>query len=186
MSNTRTAKPKAQVAEITSAASWKDRASQGMPVTLPSGNTARLRRTLDLPDLLSKGKIPNPLAPVIQDMLQQQKASIQIAGNENADVLMAQMMELVDSQIPRIFVEPRVEVRPDDWDDEAQGEWEPSDDAITLSDIDIEDRMHAFAFAQGGPADAATFRQESKAAVARMADEPKVPVPSKRSRGPRK
>lgn len=154
--------------KVTSAAAWRSNADQGMIITLPSGNAARLKRTLNLPELLKKGKIPNPLAPIISEMLSQKKTTL--AVKEQDGEAMMQMLDLVDSQIPNIFIEPKVQMEPTDWDDESQGEWAPDDDALALSDIDVEDRLFAFAFAQGGPADAGTFREQSQKALADLAD----------------
>jgi hypothetical protein len=163
------APPKSGTQQVTSAAAWRSSAEKGHVVPLPSGNTARLRRTLDLPELLKKGVIPNPLAPLIQKMLATKAATIDPAS-ENAEEAMLQMVELVNGQIPKIFLEPRVEICPDDWDYGKNGQWEPSEGAIALEDLDFEDRMFAFAFSQGGPDDVATFRNKREAALATLED----------------
>jgi hypothetical protein len=174
----KTAKPNTVAAgEVTSGAAWRKKKAEGVLVTLPSGNVARLVRTLDLPLLLKAGKIPNPLAPIVQEMLDLKKPALNLQGKDDDGVLIEQLLELVHSQLPRIFIEPKVVQRPED----ADLEWEPADDEITVDDIDPEDAMFVFAYGQGGPSDAATFREESKKAVADMANEPKPALPTKRT-----
>lgn len=42
---------------------------EGFVTELPSGNVVRMTRTLDLAEMLSTGRIPNPLAAIVQDMM---------------------------------------------------------------------------------------------------------------------
>jgi hypothetical protein len=135
---------------------------------LPSGNKARLRRTLDLPELLKAGKIPNPLAKVVNSIIGQAKPNFET--NEDPEA-MVQLIELINKQMPRIFVDPKVQVEPADWDEDEKGEWAPDEGYLSLNMIGYEDRMFAFAFAQGGPSDVAQFRERQKEIVATLEDE---------------
>ena len=160
--------------QVTAASAWSKPAEivEGHLLTLPSGNVARLRRTLNLPHLLRKGKIPNPLAAQVEQMISSKKPVVQ--PSEDDKELLLQMIELIHSQLPKIFVEPRIELEPDEWDEDEQGQWQPSEGAIAIEWLAPEDAMFAFSFAQGGPAEVARFREQSQKIVADMANEPAV------------
>jgi hypothetical protein len=169
--------------QVTAASAWKKSSEvvTGHLVTLPSGNVARLRRTLNLPTLLRTGKIPNPLAGYVNDAIKTRNPSVQPKQEDQEAIV--QMVQLIQGQIPIIFLEPKVQVEPGDWDVNTQGVWEPDEDAINILDLDPEDAMFAFAFAQGGPADVARFREEQAKVVASMADEQGVEGASVESAG---
>lgn len=169
--------------KVTAASAWKRSAQQteGVVVTMPSGNVARLRRTLDLPLLLRTGKIPNPLAGYVDAAIKTKNPAIKPSEGDNE--AMVQMVVLIQTQLPRIFIEPRVEIEPKTWDTDTQGVWEPSEDALRIEDIDPEDAMFAFAFAQGGPAEVASFREQQATIVANMAHEQGVEGEAKQPAG---
>lgn len=151
---------------VTPASAWRSSAKDGFVVELPSGNRARLRRTMNLVSLLESGQIPNPLAGAVRTMIGERKVEINVG--EDTPEAMLQMLELVNTQLPRIFVEPRVEVQPADWNAAEQGEWEPSEGAIALVDIDYPDRMFAFSYAQGQALDLDDFRARQAEAMANL------------------
>lgn len=161
---------------VTSAAAWQTAPEMlGHIIELPSGNKARLRRTLDLPELLKSGKIPNPLASIVNEIIGQKKPNFETGEDPQA---MVQLIELINKQIPRIFVDPKVQSEPADWDEDEKGKWEPDAGYLSLEMIGYEDRMFAFAFAQGGPSDVALFRQRQKEIVATVENEQGVdPAP---------
>lgn len=150
--------------KITPAGAWNQTTQDGFVVELPSGNFAKLRRTLSLPTLLSSGKIPNPLADMIRKMISVGKSDIKAEdlGEEGA----IQFATLVNEQIPLIFASPRVESRPDGWDTSKQGAWEPSPGAMDINMLSFEDQMYAFSWAQGAALDIATFRERANASMA--------------------
>jgi hypothetical protein len=160
--------------EVTPASAWKRKTETvtSFPVTLPSGNVARLRRTLDLPQLLTSGKIPNPLAGVVNEMITSKKPSADMRKVPEKDRIqvVTQMVQLINKQLPKIFVEPVVESQPVHWDEAEQGEWAPNEGALSIDEIDPEDAVFAFQFAQGGPTEVASFREQSAALVADLAD----------------
>lgn len=168
---------------VTSATEWRSGSKDGFVVELPSGKKARLKRTMNLMSLLEKGKIPNPLAGRIKEMIASQKAAPDIMGDDAEEVL-PQLLALVATQVKRIFVEPRIETEPEDWDEEDDGEWEPSEGAIALDDVDMQDRMFAFAFAQGMALDLTAFRQQQAQAVADLQDVSRVAGKAKQSASP--
>lgn len=162
--------------QVTPASQWRTQTKEGFVTELPSGNFARIRRTMDLFDLLKNGQIPNPLAARIKDMLNSKGGGLPDLSQGEGDQgeAVTQMMDLVARQCVATFVEPRVEVKPDDWDPEAidpdtkekKGEWEPSEGAISIDDLTIQDRMFVFAFAQGMALDLSAFRGQPAAPVA--------------------
>lgn len=160
---------KASTTEVTSASEWRSAAKEGHLLELPSGNRARVRRTLNLMKMLKAGRIPNPLQGLVQDMVNQNRAAPDMS--KATPESMQQMLDLVDSQIPIIFIEPKVERAPEGHDPDIDGPFVPSDpNAVALDDIDIEDRMFVFTFAQGGPSEVASFREGQVAALASLGD----------------
>lgn len=152
---------------VTSAEAWRTGSKDGFVIELPSGKRARIRRTMNLLAMLEKGKIPNPLAGRIREMISERKAMPELKGDD-ANEAVPQLLELVAAQVKRIFVEPRVEEEPADWDEDTDGEWEPSEGAIALEDVDMQDRMYAFAYAQGMALDLETFRRKQAEAMATL------------------
>lgn len=153
---------------ITSASEWKT-GKQGSVIELPSGKHARVKRTMSLMTMLKTGKIPNPLNAVFQEMISSGKASPDAAKLDEGTL--KELLKLADETVLKAMVEPRVEQKPEDWDDKHPDEqWQPSEDAIDINDMDIEDRMYVFQFAQGAAADLATFRAESVNAFSHVSD----------------
>lgn len=166
-------------AGVTSAEAWRKPAKEGEVKELPSGNFARLRRTIDLTTMLRAGQIPNPLASVLLKALNQrgQVASTDFEGLDEQQF--TQMMDLVDSTCASSFIEPRVEIPGKDVDPAKQ---DPPEGAIWATDIDIRDRMWVFQYAQGAALDLALFRQQPTPDVATLQDVEGVPSPPKQPR----
>lgn len=163
--------------QCTPVSEWRATVIEGFPIQLPSGKIARLRRTLDLLELIKAGKIPNPLADSINQM-------ITSAGKFEIDKLpqeaVPQLLEMVDSMVPRIFVFPKVYLPPTG----SGFDWLPEDpEGISLLHVDLRDRMFAFGFAQGGPATLEPFRPEPAEAVADSTDGEPVPLPTESDAG---
>lgn len=158
--------------QATAASAWKksENVVVGHLITLPSGNVARLRRTMNLPELLRTGKIPNPLAGYVNEAIATKNPASAQPKDDDPQAIV-QMVQLIQGQLPMIFLEPKVATQPPHWDEAKQGQWEPAEDEVNIIDIDPEDAMFAFAFAQGGPADVARFRAEQAKIVASVADE---------------
>lgn len=150
---------------VTPAEAWRTGAKEGFVIELPSGKRARVKRTMNLLTMLEKGKIPNPLAGRMREMIAERKAMPELKGDDASEAV-PQLLDLVAAQVKRNFVEPRVEEEPADWDEETDGEWEPSEGAISLEDVDMQDRMYAFAFAQGMALDLEKFRRQQATALA--------------------
>lgn len=180
------------VRAATAKSEWRSSRKDGLAVTLPSGNTAYLLRTLDLAEMIKEDKIPNPITGVMNKML--------ASGGKPTDVdasdpeVLISMIRFINEQCERIFVDPKVQAPPlpenldtdprcAEWDQERKDSydintWEPADpNVMTVLDIDFDDQMFAFAFAQGASADLATFRAERATLVAGRSDVETVLVP---------
>jgi hypothetical protein len=126
--------------------------------------------------MLKSGRIPNPLAGVIQNMIGSGRTDV---PDEMSDpVVFDQMMDMVDAAVCTSMVEPKA-IRPPvkgrnantsiafaETDEAFQGRWDRYEDALadpeanTISTewIALEDKIFIFFFSQGGAADLATFR----------------------------
>jgi hypothetical protein len=151
---------------VTAASEWKKVREEGFVVDLPSGKTARLKRTLSLINAMENGNVPNPLAKVVQELLEGKRTVINT--NEMEEDEKIAFMNLITSEVPLIFVYPKVLMVPPG---ENAATWDPEDpDSISIADVSWEDRSFAYSFAQGGPASLELFRKAEKA-VAAMANE---------------
>lgn len=189
--STRTTAPK-----ITSAATWNTGAA-GVVTELPSGKHVLLVRKLDLPLMLKSGRIPNPLARVIRDMIAAGKSEIP-AEDMQDEAVFTQMMDMVDMSVVAAMVEPKA-LRPPvkgraDKDNfgfqESEEEYrkrviafeeilnDPEANTISTDWIELPDKMFIFFFSQGGAADLATFRTATSNALAALSASGAVEVPS--------
>lgn len=167
----------------TSATSWKSALDEGFLQTLPSGNVARLRRTLDLLVLMKSGQIPNPLMNLVNDMITGKRKELKMQDVEPEK--MVELLKLVDRCLPGIFIEPKLAAPPEELDIIQARSWKPEDeDTISLLALDQQDRMFAFAFAQGAVSDLTSFRERQAEDVDELPDVPPVPHISVPSDGP--
>jgi hypothetical protein len=132
--------------KITPARQWK-RQPQTYLRTLPSGNTALLRR-VSLVEIATTGKLPEPLSALIGEVIEATLAKQDVGSAEwqekwqakTASLDYATMLKLIDDVVPLVFVEPRIVIgREPDYD---AGE-------IALGDVDPDDRGDAFVAAFG-------------------------------------
>jgi hypothetical protein len=154
--------PQAQVP--TSAAAWRSARKQGFLVTLPSGQTVKIRRTLDLFERLRDGRIPNPLAGIVVEMIENKREQVDMSKLDGTSL--GQMLALIDDTITKMMIEPQVVLEPVD----APLGWEAPEGFISTSDIEIDDKMFLFNVAQGGTADLATFRAQAAAFMGSVPD----------------
>lgn len=177
--------------QVTSASAWKGAAKEGLVTELPSGNVVKLRRSMDILHLLKAGRIPNPLAGIVQNMLHNGK---EVPDMDEVDEnTISQMLKLVDETVVKSVVEPKVVPIPEPEEDEDAEAyqiriqiWEQEeikDGEVPLSWIDLDDRMFIFVFSQGFAADLESFRAEQASTVASMANVKKTPAKTKRTGG---
>ena len=156
--------------QVTPASEWGKKSApveEGFVTELPSGNVVRMTRTLDLPSLLATGQIPNPLAGIVKQMMEDGQAVPPATNDMNVIV---QMMDMFNSQFVKSVLEPQFDmpaVRKHNESDEAYqkrlSEWEPEEGKISVFDVQLMDKMFVFAVGQGAPADLALFREQQSA-----------------------
>lgn len=179
--------------QITPASEWGKKkqapADRGFICELPSGSVVRVLRTMDMMALLRAGKIPNPLAGIVQSMIDKGntdfsgalKASASKDGNRAAQ----QLLDLLDATWMRAVIEPEFDAPEPMKKDETHQQymdrlalWEPEEGKISIFDVDLNDKYFVFAVAQGGAADLARFRAEQDAALELVHSSDGVQLPS--------
>lgn len=167
----------------TPAANWIGGRNSGQIIILPSGNRARCRRTFSLMEAMKSGTLPNPLAKLIQDMLDvgtppkmpetpeqarvvEQEAMERFLGLDTDTQL--SLFELIDAECYKIFISPRLVPVPAGED---PAKWSPDgEDELSIHDLSWEDRIFAYNWAQGAPMDLSRFHKTTED-MAALADE---------------
>lgn len=182
--------------QVTQVGDWKtgreavtsDGEEQGFITELPSGNVVRVMRTLDMPVLLKTGQIPNPLAGIVQGMIDTRSTTFPAAATDT-QVLM-QLLDLLNETAYRAILEPpfdmpekRKKSETAEQYQERLEEWQPAKGKISVWDLTQEDRFYIFALAQGAAADLASFRAEQASALADVQAGAGVRKPTKRTGG---
>lgn len=142
---------------------------EGFVAKLPSGNVVRMTRTLDLAELLSTGRIPNPLAGIVQSMMEKGETSF---PETNDMKTIEQLMDLLNTTFCRAVLEPRFSMpsvrkhneKVDDYYERINA-WEAPERTVPIFDVLLQDKMFVFAVAQGAAADLALFREQPGADV---------------------
>lgn len=139
--------------EVTSAKSWKSKASAGTPLVVPSGNTC-LVRTPGMQVFIKQGLIPNSLLPIVQEAMNKGRApkNLDLDMDKNPELL-TEMMDLMDAITVYCVIDPKVEAEPAEW-------VERDDDVLYVDEVDFNDKMFIFQYAVGGTSDLAKFREE--------------------------
>lgn len=147
----------------TSAAAWGAK-KKGFVVELPSGQFARIKRSLDFTILLKQGRIPNPLNGVIMEMVKNETTEFDMEKLDSETL--QQFFTLVDDIVCQCFVEPRCQQPPkkkahqdDETYDAMVDAWEPEEGCIHVNDVDPNDKMFVFSVAQGAATELAPFRK---------------------------
>lgn len=203
----------------TAAGDWKKSADfspettevEGFITDLPSGNRIKMFRTLDMALLLKTGRVPNPLAGIVQGMIDARTMMFPV---EKMDMeVMEQFLDLQHETIVRCVISPpfdmpdkrgwangkKLPLRQDEEGKTIPAEtaeeyharlevWQPREGSVSVFDLSIDDRNFIFATAQGAAADLATFRTQQDGAVAGLQASRPVRKPTKRTggAGPRK
>jgi hypothetical protein len=155
---------------VTPADRWIGSKYAGMPVTLPSGNVARLRRTFSMIKAIEKNAVPNPLKRIVNDAIKRAgEGPWSVDFSEVSEEEVANFIDLINEEVLTIFVEPQLVVKPSDEELKEQGidpdEWHPPEGCLDRADVSFQDRSFAYSFAQGAAADLTRFR-DSEADVA--------------------
>lgn len=140
--------------KVTTGLSWRKPREEGFLVTLPSGNTARLR-PVALDVLITSGKLPDLLTPVAASTLFQEQDVAKIG--EQGKVAQ-QYAELINAVVPAAFLSPRIVESPTE------------DDEISLDDVDFSDKVAVFNLATAGAVALRSFRDRQAAGVGALPD----------------
>lgn len=138
------------------ASSWK-KSAKGMPLEVPSGNTA-LVRNIGLQALVKQGEIPNLLLPIVQQAMQQQKEPSKAQMQEMAATMaqdpaqLLQLVEFVDSIVLQCVIEPKVSPVP-------ENELDRDEDTLYVDEVDWEDKLFISQWVMGGTRDLESFRE---------------------------
>jgi hypothetical protein len=171
----------------TSAEEWMSDGVEGLVIDLPSGKTVRCKRTMDMLTLLKAGKIPNPLAGVMQSMIDRGQTMPSMEDLDPGSII--EMLKMIDETVVDAVTEPKF-IAPPQPTEEEDGDtykarlkvWgsEMHEGRVPLTKLSLEDRMFIFAFAQGFAADLKTFREQQEDGMASMADVSKAQAKAKR------
>lgn len=187
--------------QVTSASEWGKQApavEEGFITELPTGNVIRMRRTMDMLVLLRTGQIPNPLAGIVKKMIDSGDPNFP-TDNATASAYAPQLLDLLDRTWMKAVIEPVFDAPPpqgkdenglnieedDDQYIERIARWRPKDGAISVFDVDVNDKLYVLIVAQGAAADLAKFREVTDESLASVQASPGVPKPTKRTSGSR-
>lgn len=193
----------------TPASEWKSgRASESEAlredsfiVDLPSGNTVEMTRTVDMTVMLATGQIPNPLAGIVQKMIDSKTPNFPAEAGKDQKAMM-QLLDLLNENACRVIISPKFampakrshdengvrrkgpEETPEDYMDRL-GQWTCPEGFVSAWDLSMDDRLYIFAVAQGAAADLASFRLEQERNVEHLQASNGVRSPTKRTGGTR-
>lgn len=149
--------------EVTSGTQWRKLREEGVIVTLPSGNVARLR-PLGIPALIRSGKIPDLLSGLAAEVVwNDQPSSKQI--QQSVDLAKGSI-ELLDIVTQEAFLEPRIVAEPS------------KDDEISVDDVSLADKYFVMTFVSAPTQALAKFRAEQTAGVDAVPDGQGVEQPT--------
>lgn len=141
-------------------------------LTLPSGNTIRVRRT-SIQTLMAAGMIPNSLMTIVQSAIKKGKMDVDPIEFSSDPEKMKEMLALVDIVVIHCVKEPEVFAAPDDSEDR-------DEELLYIDEIADDDRSFIFQYATGGTNDVAQFRDEARERLDSIQSSQSVPVPTKR------
>lgn len=159
----------------TSASTWKKKTVGGTLITVPSGNTALVRRP-GMQAFIKEGVIPNSLMPLIQESMARGSAptSEDLSGWMDDPEKLRTIIQLADAVTVSCCIDPEVfevpmetvmkegvpHIQPVPFGDERR---DPN--LLYVDEVDFEDKMFLMNVAVGGTADLEKFRQEQESHV---------------------
>lgn len=192
--------PADQDLQVTTAAEWGKAApavEEGFITELPTGNVIRMRRTMDMLVLLRTGQIPNPLAGIVKKMIDTGDPNFPTDGG---GTWAPQLLDLLDRTWMRAVMEPAFDAPPpqgkneqglnieetDEQYTERVARWNPKEGAISIFDVDVNDKLYVLIVAQGAAADLARFREVKDESLVAVQTGNRVPSATKRTSGARR
>lgn len=167
--------------EPTPSDQWKSPRKAGFVIELPSGNFARVKRTMSMIELIKNGKIPNPLGAVVNEMIEKGELALNLAKLDMEARMQA--IDLVDQTVVNAMVEPRVIIPPENVNPEI---FQAPPGAISINDLTFEDRLFISEVAQGGATDLTRFRTAQNELMERLRNGAGVPLPAERVDRPKR
>lgn len=176
----------------TDAGSWRAGRKEGFNVELPSGHIAKVRRTMDMMDLVRQGKIPNKLIQFVQKLIAEggDPTKIEFDPDEFDDETLSKLVDFMDHVCCNVLISPVCVLPPRQKEDEPEDEysyrlsvWEPPEGTISTLDLTTNDKEFLFQLAQGGTSELSTFRDQQETFVASVQDGGAVPKKAKRTAG---
>lgn len=154
--------------QVTSANQWGRAVTEGKAIPFPSGNVARVRR-YNIMYLSKIGKIPNKLQAIVQGFISDPAGAdlSKVAGDKDG---IASMMELLDITCEMCFIEPKVKKL-------KKGET-LAEDEISVEDVDLNDKLYLFDWAQGEVDDVEAFREKQERTTRALLGREEVLSPS--------
>jgi hypothetical protein len=149
-----TSVPRKPAPKPTPASQWK-KASAGVPLEVPSGNTALVRNS-GMQVFLTKGLIPNSLLPIVRQAMSGKQPEINL--EEITEDQLQDMITLFDAVVVHCVVEPRVLPIP------AEDNMRLAD-VLYVDEVDFDDKMFIFQWVVGGTRDLEQFRKEQAASL---------------------
>ena len=172
--------------KATNAKSWKKSAgTEPIPLELPSGNTALVKRP-GLPQMLASKLFPDSLTAIAQKAVDSGKG--RAASSKTTDKMLASVMadeskladlfDTFDKAAAMVVQEPicmyhmqkgedgkMVSMSEEDRITAAVAKNLDPDDVIWTDEVDLEDKMFIFQFCVGGTADLESFREQLSESV---------------------
>lgn len=118
---------------VTSGKAWRARTEE---VTLPSGNTAELRKPDVLSLVMRNGGIPDVLTAQVMAGLQDEGGKSPKFGAKE----LGQLLEMLNTVTRACFVSPRIVDKPEE---------ELAEDELRVEDVSMEDKSFIFQWAAG-------------------------------------
>lgn len=138
----------------TTAQQWK-KASQGVPLEVPSGNTALVRNP-GMQIFMQRGLIPNSLMPIVRQAMSGKP--LDLKAEDMTEQHLEDMLALFDAVTVYCVVEPKVLAVPADGEERAE-------DVLYVDEVDFDDKQFIFQWAVGGTKDLEKFREEQAATM---------------------
>jgi hypothetical protein len=160
--------------EVTSLADWV-RPNQnpkivGFVIELPSGNRVRMTRGVDLLTMIKEGRIPNPLADVINEMINKRGETDAPKVAELPIETLQQLLQFVDKLTEEVILEPKLASKPYPSEEGADTWVCPEGYGCVQELLTVDDRFFIFGVALGGAANLKQFREQQEAALANLSN----------------
>lgn len=169
---------------VSSPQDWKRKTGTAAAsnVELPSGVVVKVKR-ISIPTLLSKGVFPDSLSSIITEKLDGDKKGQTTDNDLDVSQLLGDQSKItdlfnsIDEIVLMTVVEPTVLSDKDEDGDEIPEE-DRDEDAIYVSDIDLNDKIFLFQYSVGGSNQLEPFRAELDSAVGSLEDQQGIPQAS--------